>query len=272
MLNPRLIDRARPWIEEQLGFPLPLRAPRGLPIVRAVPGREAAAPLWAIRVGPIVAVSVRPEIEAETRRVVLGLHPDQLFSVLGTYELSRVTLPHGAAVWGPVPNYIADESTWRPAGDSRPVRLSTKRLAAVDWDTFWHCDKKPLGAFGIYEAGNLEALATVADHGESMWEIGVDVTPDLKSRGLGRAVVSAAGDWILESGQTVHATAAFWNVPSSRTLRSVGMQYVFSTMTARPGPFRVPPQPLGRPLPDAGVYDQYPRWAMNHDILPRPEG
>ena len=70
------------------------------------------------------------------------------------------------------------------------------------------------------------------------------------------------GSWRTKSGGLLE------RVPSSRTLLSVGMQYAFSTMTARPGPFKVPPQAPGRPLPDAGIYDQYPRWAMNHDILP----
>ena len=62
-----------------------------------------------------------------------------------------------------------------------------------------------------------------------------------------------------------------FNVPSARTLRSVGLQYAFMDMRVLPGPFKVPAQPLGRPYPGAQVYDYYPRWAMNQDISPKPD-
>ncbi len=270
-VNRRLLELARPWIERQLGFPLPGPGAGARPVVRAGPTGPGAHPLYAVRVDTVVAVSAREEWVRPLQAVVDGLHPDLMFSVLGMYELSRVTLPGGVAVWGPIPNYLADRACWRPAADERPTRMTDKQLGEVDWKLFWHCDSKPVGAFGVYEAGHLAALATVADHGDSIWEIGVDVVPDAKSRGLGRAVVSAAGNWILESGKVIHATAGLWNVPSSRTLRSLGMEYVFGVMIGRPAPFKVPPQPLGQPLPGAEIQDQYPRWAMNRDITPRPE-
>jgi GNAT superfamily N-acetyltransferase len=269
MINPRLLERVRPWVERQLGFPLPDPVRASEPAVRAGPAGPGAHPLYAVRVGPGVALAARPEWVGPLRSIVRDLHPDLMFSVLGMYELSRVTLPGGVAVWGPIPNYVADEISWRPAADERPARMTDSQLNAVDWPVFWHCDSKAIGAFGVYESGRLAAMATVADHGDSIWEIGVDVVPDAKSRGLGRAVVSAAGNWVLQNGKTVHATAGMWNVPSSRTLRSLGMEYVFSAMVGRPGPFKVPPQPLGKPLPSAEVHDQYPRWAMNQEIRPR---
>jgi RimJ/RimL family protein N-acetyltransferase len=260
------LERVRPWIERQLGRPLAAGGKSGL-TVGAGPEGARSHPLYAVRVDSTVALSARPGMVDGVRKVAEGMHADLLFSVLGTYELSRVTLPAGVAVWGPVPNYIADRQIWRPVHDSRPVRMTPEQINAVDWELFWHCSKSPVGAFGIISSGRLMAMATVADHGDDVWEIGVDVTPDAKGSGLGRAVVGAAGDWILENGKTVHATAGLWNVPSSRTLRSVGLEYVYSTMIGRPAPFKVPPQPLGEPLPGAEVHDQYPVWAMNLGII-----
>lgn len=266
-VNARLLERVRPWIERQLGFSLPRADGSPGLVVAKGPEGAGAHPLFAVRADGVVAISTRPEWVEPVRKVVGGMHPDLLFSVLGSYELSRVTLPGGFAAWGPVPNYVADSKNWRPVHDDRPVRMTREQLGAVDWELFWHCSRTSIGWFGIFDNGRLTAMATVADHGDDIWEIGVDVVPDAKAGGLGRAVVSAAGDWILENGKTVHATAGLWNVPSSRTLRSVGFEYVFSAMIGRPAPFKVPPQPLGEPLPGAEVHDQYPVWAMNLRIV-----
>jgi GNAT superfamily N-acetyltransferase len=270
----RLISLARPWIERELGFALPAETTTPSTIVRGLepdPARNTS-PLLAFRIDSLVAATVRPSWLRGVEEVMDRLHPDQVFSVLGTYELGRVTLPDGVAVWGPVPNYIADRSTWRPVEDGRAVLLGPEQMSMVDWKVFWHCERNsPIASFGVYEEEKLVALATVGDRGDSIWEIGVDVAPGLHGRGLGSAVVSAAGNWILDHGAIVHATVAFWNVPSSRNMRALGMQYVFSVMRGREGPFFVPPQPLGTPLPGVEIYDNYPRWAMNPDIRPRPE-
>ena len=78
------------------------------------------------------------------------------------------------------------------------------------------------------------------------------------------------GDWIIGNGGIPMATVGPFNAPSVRTLRAVGLRYAFTTSVAMEGPFRIPPQMLGSPLPDAEVYDFYPRWAMNRKIRPRP--
>ena len=91
------------------------------------------------------------------------------------------------------------------------------------------------------------ALATVTSHGDPVWEIGMETHPDAQARGLGHAVVNAAANWILENDRIVLATVGTFNIPSARTLRSVGLRYAFMTIDGRPGPFMVQPQPSGQP-------------------------
>ena len=179
-------------------------------------------------------------------------------------------LPKGIGIFGPSWYFVADHASFRPVDDLRPVQLSSSELAdTVDVQVFWHCfPKEAFVGFGIFENDELTALATGRRVGELMWEIGVDVAPESKTRGLGRAVVSAAGCWILEQKKLILATSAPWNVPSVRTLRSLGLQMVLSDMDSRPGPFLVPPQPLGTPYRGAEAYNYYPDWAMNKAILP----
>ena len=128
---------------------------------------------------------------------------------------------------------------------------------------------KPPDGNGYVQAFAETLPAFLSEEGESEF-----VAFRLEANPIGdmrRAVVAAAARWILDNGRIVLATVGQFNVPSARTLRSVGLQYTFMDIKGLPGPFKVPPQPLGRPYPEAQVYDYYPRWAINDDILPKPD-
>lgn len=268
MTEKNLLELVRPWIEASLGYKLPDKAGES-PTLEVAPVGENSHPFFAVRVGQVIAAAARREWHDDLRPILNDLHPDLLFSVAGSYELSRVTLPDEVAVWGPIPCYVADKTTWRPVGADRSVRLSESQLADIDFEVFWHCAAPGPGVlahFGVYESGQLAGLSSVSDHGHNIYEIGVDARQGSQGRGLGSAVVSAAGNWILEEGAVPFASVAQWNVPSGRNMRRLGMKYVYAAMIGRPGPFLVSPQPLGQPLPGQPMYNYYPNWAMNSDI------
>ena len=271
MTQQSLMDGLRPWVEARLG--VSLEALGDPAPVLASQACSADSPLWAVKVAGRAVVTVHTTCVAALRPVVGGLALDELFSVFGAYELSRVTLPHGFGVWGPTLYNAADESCFRPAGDERPVQLSAAELAtSVDFDLFWHCPRgRENTGFGIFEADRLVALATVWPEFDRLWDVGLDVVPDARGRGLGAAVLSAAGRWILGQGAVMVASVAPWNVPSARVQRALGMQHLFTDMRGMPGPMRVPPQPLGTPLPGARLVNYLPDWAANKEIQSRPE-
>ena len=114
--------------------------------------------------------------------------------------------------------------------------------------------------------GKISALATVIDKGEDVYEIGMEVDRSSQGLGMGRAVVNSAVQWILGIGGTPLATVGPFNVPSTRTLRSVGLTYYMTDMFCEPGDFVIPPQALGTPTKNMDVYNLYPDWAMNNMI------
>jgi hypothetical protein len=271
MIDRNLLEKVRPWIETSLGYPLPETAADS-PTLGATPVDVEVGLFFAVRIDDVVAVSARSEWHNDLRPILDNLHPDLLFSVTGSYELSRVTLPDGVAVWGPVPCFVANEETWKPVDDTRVVKLTQDQRDEIDWKVFWHSGgPDSIAHWGIYEAERLIALSSASDKGHNIYEIGVDATQGSQAKGLGSAVVSAAGNWILEQGATPFASAADWNIPSGRNLRNLGLQYTYSALISWKGEFMVPPQPIGQPLPGQQVYDKYPRWAMNKDILENPE-
>lgn len=252
------------WLELQMG--------RGLQSgVFEVAEDAHDGALLAYRIDDVSMVRVEEGLGEEIRSVVDGLCHDELFSILGAYELSRATLQHGVSVWGPSLYYFGDAVVFTPSNEDAAVVLSSEEVEEiVDKEVFWHCAwEGAVVCFGILEEGRLVALTTVRSFGDPVFEIGVDVAPDTSLRGLGGAVMSAAGNWILEQGGLILARTSQWNIPSARLLRSVGLQYVLCDQKGQRGPFRVPPQPLGKPLPDAEIHDHYPLWAQNKDIIRR---
>ncbi len=273
MSHQHLLKRVRPWLERELGVSIERLSHSSAVVLATEPRSDGSRRLWAVRIQDQGIVTVPAEWRDPVRRVVNSLLLDEVFSVFGAYELARVTLPLGTAVFGPTWYLVADGDSFVPVGDARPDEFETNDLAAaVDPTIFWHCSlQHAVIAHAIFEENRLAALATTRLLADLVFEIGVDVAPEAKGHGLGRAVVSAAGEWILKQGGLIVAGSAPWNVPSVRTMRSLGLRLVFTDMDSHPAPFRLPPQPLGLPHRDAQVYDYYPSWAMNSTIRPADE-
>ena len=269
MNGSNFIELLRPWLDEKIGAKLDLAGSDPIPVYETDEHPSSSA-LFAARIGERGLVTAQRQWLEQLKPIVANLTLEELFSTFGGYELARVLLPDDYGVWGPSWFYVGDENSFRDAGDDRPVQLSANELAeTVDHRIFWHCfEDEAMTGFGIFEDGKLASLAAVHAEDDRVWEIGVDTAPEAKGRGLGRAVVSAAGRWILENNRFVFASTAPWNVRSARTLRSVGLQFIMSVMIGMPGPFYAPPQPLGTPYPGAEVYNYYPDWAINKEIKP----
>lgn len=261
-------------IESTLGAGLDAFGTDPIPVIGQAPGFEGL-PLAAIRLDRGALVSARNEWLEKLRPVVTNMHADMLFSTFGAYELARVTQPDGFSAWGPVFFFFGDAATWNDPADPRVVRLGDDDLAEVDYKRFWHCyDGVAHEGYGVIEDGALVALAGVLHYGDGVEEIGMDVMPEARGHGLGRAVVGAAGTAIIERGNLALATTSPWNVPSARTLRSAGLRYSYTQMISFDGfdgAFPMPAQPLGRPYPGARMVNYYPAWAMNQDVEPRPD-
>jgi len=259
----------QPWLDHQLGISINSADADPVSVYSTPPRQQDQYGLWAVRVGEKGVITTRSEWLNPLKRSIADLSVDQLFSIFGAYELSRITLSDRIGVWGPSWVLVGDSGSFQPLNDERPVQLEADEIAQhADPDLFWHCfPDQPMAGFAIFEAGQLVALASVSPVSDDMWEIGMDVIPKAKERGLGRMVVSAVGQWILAHSRLIYATTAAWNIPSARLLRSVGLKYAASIMTGIASPFRVPPQPLGRPREGIEIYNYYPNWAMNKEIL-----
>ena len=267
----RLRERLRSWLEGRLGTPL--RELTGAPVrvLELAACENAPPPLLAVKMDESALMTARPAWQPDLSRAIQAMSVEELFSIYGVYEISRVTMTDGFSAWGPYLCYAGDEASMNLVTDPRVSHLDPEEVqAAADPKIFWHCfqDEAPEG-FGAFEDGKLVSLATIRRESDDLVEIGIDSAPDHKGRGLGRAVASAAARHILDQGKLVWWTTSPWNVPSSRLAKSVGMPHLWSEMICWEHPLMIPPQPLGSPTPNARMENYYPDWARNRSIQPR---
>ena len=268
MINTVLMAEVKRWIRDTMRVPISEMRDGVIPVV-AADSEAINEPLRAVKLENKTVLIAREDWVDALRKVVSTLHPDILFSTFGAYELARITLPEGVSIWGPEYYLFGDESTVNSVANDHVQHIKPDDLGDFDYSIFWHCYPNAQAGFVVLDKGQVLALATVRNHGDPFWEIGMDVTPNARRNGLGKAVVETAARWILEQGKLIVASAAPFNSPSLRTLRSVGLNYVFTTMRSSEMPMKIFPQQLGVPLPNIPLYNYYPDWAMNDSILPR---
>ena len=274
MLNTKLRKNLTPWIEEYMGISFSKLSDTEVPIFltkrQIGSGDGERKDLIAIEIegkrGLVVSnESLLPELESLIDR----LDPTTIYSSYGFFEMSRITLDYGISVWGPDWFLFCDNETVNTQTDPRVEQVDNIELSAVDYGEFWHCDPQALTGFAIRQGESIAALATLTKRNEPVYEIGMDVSQSQQGTGLGRAVVSSAARWVLKNGDIPMAVLSPFNIPSMRTLTSSGLRYLFQSMSGAAEEFKVPPQPLGMPRPNTKMYNLYPDWAINHQILPK---
>ncbi len=87
---------------------------------------------------------------------------------------------------------------------------------------------------GAFHHKTLAALAGASADCETMWQIGVDVLPAYRGRGLAKAVTSRLAAEVLARGKVPFYCAAWSNLPSVRNALACGFYPAWVQLTAKP--------------------------------------
>lgn len=99
------------------------------------------------------------------------------------------------------------------------------------------CEKrKELDVLGVgaYDGGQLIALAGASADCDSMWQIGVDVLPAYRRKGIACALTGTLALAIIERGRVPFYCAAWSNIKSVRNAVAVGFRPAWVELTAKP--------------------------------------
>lgn len=109
-------------------------------------------------------------------------------------------------------------------------------LYLPEWSNALCKDRKELDVLGIgaYDNGKLIGFAGCSADCDRMWQIGVDVLPEYRKRGIASAVTSKLALEILKRGKVPFYCAAWSNVKSVRNAIKSGFRPAWVELTAKP--------------------------------------
>ncbi len=264
-MSSKILDRISGWIAKYYGINISDLKVNQKYISEL--SLEYSFPFRAVKINGKTAFTANKYIIKNLEPIISKLSTDEIFSTFGSFELSKITLPFGYGVWGPTWFMFTDTFCFDFSKDINVIDINEIEILKIDNKIFWHVAiQESIKSYGVYKNNNLIAVSTVQDRGDDVYEISMDVHPNAQSSGLGKALVSKAVNYVISLDKIAMASVGIFNIPSNRTLRSVGMEMLITDMKGLPGDFMIEPQPLGEPAPGYTVLNRYPYWAMNQNI------
>lgn len=111
-----------------------------------------------------------------------------------------------------------------------------EELYLPEWSNALCKERKHLDVFGIgaYDQEKLVGLAGCSADCEGMWQIGVDVLPEYRRRGIASALTNILAKEIMKRGKVPFYCSAWSNIRSVRNAVKSGFIPAWVEMTAKP--------------------------------------
>ena len=154
--------------------------------------------------------------------------------------LNRRLEPLGQTVCFMAEYYLPDPGRLSKLPCPYETRLLEKpdfeELYLPEWSNALCRERKHLDVLGVgaYDGGKLIGLAGCSQDAEEMWQIGVDVLPEYRKKGIASAVTSRLAAEILERGKVPFYCSAWSNIRSVRNAIKSGFTPAWVEMTVKP--------------------------------------
>ena len=136
--------------------------------------------------------------------------------------------------------FLPDVENSRPAPRGVDLRVleqpDLRDLYRPEWSNALCKERRHLDVLGVgaYDGGRLVGLAGCSADCDLMWQIGVDVLPEYRRRGIASALTGALAGEILRRGKAPFYCCAWSNIPSARNALASGFRPAWVEMTVKP--------------------------------------
>ncbi|MDD6188521.1 MAG: GNAT family N-acetyltransferase [Clostridiales bacterium] len=188
--------------------------------------------------GGIVA-SVSPEFEALAGEYINKYLPEHCFETPNLHYLMDRLRPLGASACFMAEYWLPDVTRLAPL----PCPYELRELGPKDFPPLYTpawsnalCEKRKhldVLALGAYDGDKLIGLAGCSMDCDTMWQIGIDVLPVYRRRGIAAALVSGLAARILDRGKVPFYCCAWSNIPSARCAIKSGFRPAWVELTAK---------------------------------------
>lgn len=189
--------------------------------------------------GQNVVASVRPDIENIVRAYLGKYQAAHCFETPNLHVLGDALRAFDLRICFMAEYFLPDVDCLR----SLPCPYETKMLGPRDFADLYIpawanalCEKrKHLDVLGVgaYDGGRLVGMAACSADCDAMWQIGIDVLPEYRHRGIASALTSRLTREILDRGKVPFYCAAWSNIGSVRNAIKSGFRPAWVEMTAK---------------------------------------
>lgn len=193
--------------------------------------------------GTNIVASVSSEAEAVVRQYIEKYPVEHCFETPNLHVLDEALAPYGEKICFMAEYFLPDLEKLRPLGcDFEMKKLCQEDFAELyrpEWSNALCEKRKQLDVLGVgaYDGERLVGLAACSADCDSMWQIGVDVLPAYRRRGIASALTSRLGLAVLECGRVPFYCAAWSNLKSVRNAIKSGFLPAWVEMTAKSAAF-----------------------------------
>ena len=164
---------------------------------------------------------------------------ERCFETPNMHVLNDAMQQRGLRVCFMAEYFLPDVEALRPLGCDHESRLLTQKDFAGLYTEQWSnalCEKrKELDVLGVgaYDGGRLVGLAACSADCDTMWQIGIDVLPEYRRKGIASALTSRLALEILERGKVPFYCCAWSNIKSARNAIRSGFRPAWVEMTVK---------------------------------------
>lgn len=190
----------------------------------------------------IVAQAI-PEIVPLVRRYADRYPPEHCFETPNIHVLSQMLAPFGQKVCFMAEYFLPDVTKLKALPCDYELRVLHQedfaRLYLPQWSNALCEKRKELDVLGVgaYDGGKLIGLAGCSADCEEMYQIGVDVLPEYRRKGVASAITSRLALEILALGKVPFYCAAWCNIKSVRNAIRCGFRPAWVEITAKDAAF-----------------------------------
>lgn len=139
--------------------------------------------------------------------------------------------------------FLPDVNRLRPLPCGYSLRVLEQKdfcgLYLPEWSNALCQERKALDVLGVgaYDGGRLIGLAGCSADCGSMWQIGIDVLPPYRKKGVASALTSRLAAEILSREKVPFYCCAWSNIPSARNAIKSGFAPAWAELTVKPAAF-----------------------------------
>ena len=189
--------------------------------------------------GNNIVAQTSDELAPLVERYINSYPIEHSFETPNMHVLDEALRPHGLKICFMAEYFLPDLEHLKPLDCGYELRVlyqaDFQELYVPEWSNALCEKRKELDVLGVgaYAGGRLIGLAGCSADCEKMYQIGVDVLPEYRRRGIAAALTSHLALEILKLGKVPFYCAAWCNLKSVRNALKCGFRPAWVELTAR---------------------------------------